>query len=76
MNAGEGDPPTALVVNCAVGGTAFELGRCFSLVLGVDSRSDLLEAARVRHDALIQVLPTSEHGVGDTTVLAGAAAPV
>ncbi len=36
---------------------AFELGRCFSLVLGVDSRQELLETARVRNQALFR-LPT------------------
>ena len=49
--AGENTPPTALVVNCAVGGLAFELTQSFSLVLGVDSRPELLAAARVGCEA-------------------------
>ena len=35
------------MVNCAVGGVAFELTKSFSLVLGVDSRPELLAAAQV-----------------------------
>ncbi len=39
------------MVNCAVGGLAFELTQSFSLVLGVDSRPELLTAARVGYEA-------------------------
>lgn len=46
-SAGEGTPPTALVIGCGPGGTAFELARSFADVLAVDASADSIRVAQV-----------------------------